>query len=79
MGVLVRYTGDSLAFSPPLIVSEDQIDEIFNTVKKAIHMVEGHKEPDALIFLPILHSGSIDEFWIEHKRITEEMFSGVIN
>jgi beta-alanine--pyruvate transaminase len=39
MGVLVRYTGDSLAFSPPLIVSEDQIDEIFNTVKKAIHMV----------------------------------------
>ena len=47
--------------------------------EKAIHMVEGHKEPDALIFLPILHSGSIDEFWIEHKRITEEMFSGVIN
>jgi beta-alanine--pyruvate transaminase len=39
MGVLVRFTGDSLAFSPPLIVSEDQIDEIFNTVKKAIHLV----------------------------------------
>ena len=39
MGVLVRFTGDSLAFSPPLIVSEDQINEIFNTVKKAIHLV----------------------------------------
>jgi len=46
--------------------------------EKAIHMIEGHKNPDALIFLPILHSGSISDFWPEHKRMTEEMFSAVI-
>ncbi|WP_372700349.1 aspartate aminotransferase family protein [Castellaniella sp.] len=31
-GVLVRYTGDTLAFSPPLIIEEAQIDELFGTV-----------------------------------------------
>jgi beta-alanine--pyruvate transaminase len=35
-GVLVRYTGDILAFSPPLIVSEAQITEIFAAVKQAL-------------------------------------------
>jgi beta-alanine--pyruvate transaminase len=35
-GVLVRYTGDILAFSPPLIVSETQITEIFAAVKQAL-------------------------------------------
>ncbi|VVD75136.1 aspartate aminotransferase family protein [Pandoraea anhela] len=35
-GVLVRYTGDILAFSPPLIISEAQIDELFGTVAQAI-------------------------------------------
>jgi beta-alanine--pyruvate transaminase len=38
-GVLTRYTGDILAFSPPLIINEDQIEEIFATVKKALHEV----------------------------------------
>lgn len=38
-GVMVRFTGDILAFSPPLIVSEAQIDEIFATVKAALHTV----------------------------------------
>ena len=38
-GIMVRFTGDTLAFSPPLIVSESQIDEIFTTVKKALHEV----------------------------------------
>ena len=33
-GVLVRYTGDILAFSPPLIIEDDQIDQIFGTVSK---------------------------------------------
>jgi beta-alanine--pyruvate transaminase len=36
-GVLARFTGDIMAFSPPLIVSEGQIEEIFSTVKKALH------------------------------------------
>jgi len=35
-GVLVRYTGDTLAFSPPLIVEPAQIDRIFETVQKAL-------------------------------------------
>ncbi|VVD65847.1 aspartate aminotransferase family protein [Pandoraea terrigena] len=35
-GALVRYTGDILAFSPPLIVSEAQIDELFGIVAEAI-------------------------------------------
>lgn len=35
-GVLVRYTGDILAFSPPLIVDEQKIDQIFSTVRDAL-------------------------------------------
>ncbi|BDD91645.1 aspartate aminotransferase family protein [Pandoraea sp. XJJ-1] len=35
-GALVRYTGDILAFSPPLIISEAQIDELFGIVSEAI-------------------------------------------
>lgn len=31
-GLLVRYTGDTIAISPPLIVSEEQIDHIFKTI-----------------------------------------------
>jgi len=38
-GVLTRYTGDILAFSPPLIINETQIEEIFATLKKALHEV----------------------------------------
>ena len=35
-GVLTRYTGDILAFSPPLIVEEGQIEEIFATVGEVL-------------------------------------------
>jgi beta-alanine--pyruvate transaminase len=35
-GVLTRYTGDILAFSPPLIVEEAQIEEIFATVGEVL-------------------------------------------
>jgi beta-alanine--pyruvate transaminase len=38
-GVLVRYTGDILAFSPPLIVEENQIEQIFSTVKDVLRTV----------------------------------------
>lgn len=38
-GVLVRYTGDILAFSPPLIIDEQQIDQIFSTVRNALRAV----------------------------------------
>ncbi|QBQ98287.1 aspartate aminotransferase family protein [Paraburkholderia pallida] len=39
-GVLTRYTGDILAFSPPLIVDEAQIEEIFSTVALVLREVE---------------------------------------
>lgn len=39
-GVLIRYTGDILAFSPPLIVSEEQIDTLFGTVREALASVD---------------------------------------
>jgi beta-alanine--pyruvate transaminase len=38
-GVLVRYTGDTLAFSPPLIVEPAQIEQIFGTVAEALQSI----------------------------------------
>ncbi|MPW20489.1 aminotransferase class III-fold pyridoxal phosphate-dependent enzyme [Paraburkholderia sp. CNPSo 3157] len=38
-GVLVRYTGDILAFSPTLIVDEQKIGQIFSTVRDALRNV----------------------------------------
>ena len=39
-GVLVRYTGDILAFSPPLIVEEAQIGRIFAAVGEVLQTVD---------------------------------------
>lgn len=39
-GVLVRYTGDILAFSPPLIIEDEQIERIFATVRKVLKTVK---------------------------------------
>jgi beta-alanine--pyruvate transaminase len=38
-GVMVRITGDTLALSPPLIVSEAQIGEIFDKIGRVIRAV----------------------------------------
>jgi beta-alanine--pyruvate transaminase len=38
-GVMIRVTGDTIALSPPLIVSEDEIEEIFAKVGKVIEAV----------------------------------------
>ena len=35
-GVLIRVTGDIIALSPPFVVQEDQIDQIFDTVTDAL-------------------------------------------
>lgn len=35
-GLLTRYTGDILAFSPPLIIEEAQIEEIFATMAEVL-------------------------------------------
>ena len=39
-GLLIRYTADTLAFSPPLIVEEAQIDRIFETVRTVLQTLE---------------------------------------
>ena len=38
-GVFVRYTGDVLAFSPPLIIEKTQIDQIVDAVRNALRAV----------------------------------------
>lgn len=40
LGVLIRYTGDTLAFSPPLIISEQQITQVFDTVRNALQTLK---------------------------------------
>jgi beta-alanine--pyruvate transaminase len=35
-GLIVRTTGDTLAFSPPLIIEKEQIDFLVDTVKTAL-------------------------------------------
>jgi beta-alanine--pyruvate transaminase len=38
-GVMIRITGETLALTPPLIVSEAQIGEIFDKVSRVIKAV----------------------------------------
>ncbi|GAA0758429.1 aspartate aminotransferase family protein [Ideonella azotifigens] len=38
-GVMVRTTGDTVALSPPLIISREQIDQIVSTLRNAISRV----------------------------------------
>jgi beta-alanine--pyruvate transaminase len=38
-GIMIRVTGDTIALSPPLIVSEDEIGEIFGKVGEVIEAV----------------------------------------
>jgi beta-alanine--pyruvate transaminase len=39
-GVLIRYTGDTLAFSPPLIVEKAQIERIFECVRDVLSTLQ---------------------------------------
>ncbi len=39
-GVMVRYTGDIIAISPPLIIEESQIEEIFRKIGEVLKTVE---------------------------------------
>ena len=38
-GVLIRVTGDIIAISPPLIINEAQISEIFDTIARVLDTV----------------------------------------
>jgi beta-alanine--pyruvate transaminase len=35
-GILVRFTGDTIALSPPLVISKSQIDQLFTTIKEVL-------------------------------------------
>jgi len=39
-GLMVRYTGDTLAVSPPLIITEEQIGQIFSTIAQVLKTVQ---------------------------------------
>jgi beta-alanine--pyruvate transaminase len=39
LGVMIRANGDTIAFSPPLIVENNQIDQMFDATKKAIESI----------------------------------------
>jgi len=39
-GVLVRFTGDIIALSPPLIISEDQIGQIVDTLRDVLQSLD---------------------------------------
>lgn len=39
-GVMIRYTGDILAISPPLIIEESQIQEIFHKIGEVLKTVD---------------------------------------
>src|SRR5690606_16417072 len=39
-GVMVRYTGDIIAISPPLIIEESEIQKIFGTLEEVLKTVE---------------------------------------
>jgi beta-alanine--pyruvate transaminase len=38
-GVIVRTTGDTVAFSPPLIIEKEQIDQVIDTVRDALRTI----------------------------------------
>ena len=40
-GLLIRVTGDTIALTPPLIVTEDQIGEIVEKTRRVIRAVAG--------------------------------------
>jgi len=40
LGLLMRFTGDTLAFSPPLIISEAEIGFLFDTVRKVVESLD---------------------------------------
>ena len=39
-GLLVRYTGDTIALSPPLIITPEQIETIFATLRHVLAEVK---------------------------------------
>ena len=47
-GVITRAMGDSIAFSPPLIITREEIDELFDRVGEALDEVEAWVESEGV-------------------------------
>ena len=39
-GILIRTTGDIIALSPPLIISKEQIDELFGKLRAVLSAID---------------------------------------
>ncbi|MBL8905258.1 MAG: aminotransferase class III-fold pyridoxal phosphate-dependent enzyme [Rhizobiales bacterium] len=48
MGVILRSMGDSVAFCPPLIITADEINEMFDIVEKGLDRMEEHVRKEDL-------------------------------
>ena len=38
-GFLIRTTGDTIALSPPLIITREEIDTLFSTLRAVLHEI----------------------------------------
>ena len=47
-GLLVRAMGDTIAFCPPLVITEAEIDEMFDIVEKGMKLIEERVHRDRL-------------------------------
>ena len=48
LGLINRSMGDSVAFCPPLIITTEQIHEMFDIVEKALDRMEHHVHKENL-------------------------------
>jgi beta-alanine--pyruvate transaminase len=64
MGVLIRYTGDVLAISPPLTIEKNEIDRIFSCIAEALTSIAAEGE-QALDFTRYLKN---EQQWAAHQQ-----------
>jgi beta-alanine--pyruvate transaminase len=64
MGVLVRYTGEIIAISPPLTIEKHEIDRIFSCIAEALTSLaaEGEQGLDPTRYL------KNEQLWAAHQQ-----------
>jgi beta-alanine--pyruvate transaminase len=64
MGVLVRYTGEIIAISPPLTIEKQEIDRIFSSIAEALTALaaEGEQGLDPTRYL------KNEQLWAAHQQ-----------
>ena len=48
LGLIARNVQDTIAFCPPLIITSDQINEMFDIVEKGLNQLEAHVHTENL-------------------------------